>query len=334
MNLFLPSDHKQACNFACFFCAGRLTPRVLREWEEDALRLMDNLQGAIQYHIYSGNCTETMLNPYLGAFLRKTKKHGNSFGVKTNGSVMLSSEDETGLLTTLCHISDDPEDYFSVSLDAGFAESHSGIKRVDPSVFQSVVDGMNMLGEIRGKRSYPALRASYLLCHINDSPAEIAKAIEIVSEAGFDSIRFSQPTPPWAAKPKAAAVWWAKIRREAEQYRTLVESIGANSTDTVVIFVPPLCFPAGGYRFCAYGYHQIAFGHDGYLYRCTSVASENYRDMRLAPITSDLDQFHDVLRRNQTAAFDARVCLRKGAYCCRAGITINNEFQGWRESNA
>lgn len=327
INFYPPSDHITPCNFKCFHCAGQLCPKELVAWEETGLELLDNLKGGIPYHIYSGFCTETTMNPFLLTFLKKTKEYGNCFGVKTNGSFLTELEESEGFLSEMCDISNSTEDYFSVSLDAGFARSHSRIKRIPPTFFNTIIDGMYLLGQIRGGSNTPALRVSYLLSDLNDSEEEILRAVDLTNRAGFDSIRFSQPQPLWGLGRKSTTKWWAKLHRKNMEYGALFDKFDNRLPGKATAFyVDPCPSPSDGYARCAYGYYQITLSHDGFMYRCTSLASSKFKEMRLGKITSDMGEFRSAIARNQSEHFDPGKCFSQGAYCCRAAVATNDYF--------
>ena len=320
----LPGDHKRACNFHCAFCAGQLGNIELGHWEDTALDLMDNMAGAIPYHMYSGYNSENLLNPYLLKFIEKTKQYGNCYGLKTNGSLLLERERQEGFMTALVAASDSPEDFISVSLDAGFASSHAKIKRVPDSMFAAVCDGVSKLCEIRGDSNKPAVRLSYLLCPINDSVDEIRKAIRFAEVAGVDSIRFSQPHPVYGLSVKAEEEWRKEMVSENQRYEKLFEPLQTDKKPFVFYAGPsnPKC-----YRQCIFGYYQIALAPDGYLYRCICGSNGRYPSLRLGKITSDLGKFARLILSNQDPSFNPQECFRQGVYCCRAGIAVNEAWQ-------
>lgn len=319
LNIYLPGDHKRGCNFNCFHCSGRLSTPHLAHWEEAGIELINNLRGKVPYHIYSGANTEPLLNPYLSEFLVATKRWGSCFGVKTNGSRLLELQKEGSFLGFLCDIADSEEDFFSISLDAGSSQSHSKTKGVSPDFFRRIIAGMQTLGSVRGNRKFPALRVSYLLSSYNDSEAEIWSAIEYTKSAGFDSIRFSQPHPAYGANSADADRHWKKIETDDARYKKLFSRLSSDQKPFVFYASP--C-RSGAIKQCAYGYYQMTLSHDGYLYRCTTVAL--FPEMKLAPITPDIGSFKDALFRNQDPGFEPEECFKIGAYCCRAAIAVNN----------
>lgn len=321
---YLPGDHVRPCNFHCSFCAGQLGVKDLPHWESEGLKLLNNLGDVIPYHMYSGFFTEPLLNSFLLTYMKTTKRNGCCYGLKTNGSLLLRRE---GFIESVIEIADKPKDYISVSLDAGYAKSHARIKRVPEYVFEEVCDGARALVEQRGNKEYPAIRFSYLLNHVNDSPAEVRHAIVLAKGIGVDSIRFSQPHPAYGLKKKTADRQWRRIYRRDAKYREMLEPLVSDDADErpFVFFAGPA--RPGNFGQCAYGYYQIAISHDGGVYRCTCTADTRFSSMRLGKVTSDLESFRQYIKANQDPTFDPQECFSQGVYCCRAGVAVNEAWQ-------
>lgn len=325
--IHLPGDHIRACNLRCAHCAGKLYPMVLGEWEEDLLNLLDKLKGAVFLHNYSGVYSEPLLNPFLVPLIEKTKQYSNVYGIKTNGSLLLGLEKKSGFMSKLCVLATSPDDYVSISLDAGYAKSFAKIKGVKQSVFHDVTEAIKLFGRLRGNNSFPALRATYLFTGQNDTCGEIDAAIKICAEAGFDSIKFSQATPVWSLGREANREWWSRIhKRDRELHRYFSKFFASEVGRAKVLYSSPQMFPSGGYRVCGYGYYQIALAEDGYVYRCSAASGSLFEDMRLGQITTDTSEFLEYVTKNQDIYFDTHKCFSRGAYCCRAAAAINDYY--------
>ena len=317
LHFYLPTDG-EPCNFRCFYCCGVLSTKKQVHWENTGLRLIEKLGGDIPFHAYSGAFTEPTLCSRLPEFIQMTKRYGSNYGLKTNGSMM------TRIADTLIDWSDSDEDFVSVSLDAGSAESHSRTKGVPESVYYDVIKGIKLLTELRGDISYPKIRVSYLLNKFNSSEYEINKAIEMAVGFGIDSLRFSHYHPPYGAKGKQASAIWQRAERENYRFKELFGAMNINS-DTTVFYVEPTKQPR--FRKCAYGYYQITLANDGYVYRCTTAADEIFQELRLGQITDDIDEFNSMIMANQSAEFNPQICARLGVYCCRAAVAINSQIE-------
>ena len=102
--IHLPGDHKRSCSLNCKHCQGSKYIKTLGFWELEVLELLNNLKGAIPYHIYGGAYTEPMINPYYMTFLATTKKYNNHFGIHTNGTMLNLLEETQGWWTELIRI--------------------------------------------------------------------------------------------------------------------------------------------------------------------------------------------------------------------------------------
>lgn len=152
VEIHLPGDRKRACNFDCYYCQGRILEQPLAHFEEDALTIVEELKGRVPYFIYGGAYTEPLLNPYLLDFLKLTKKYGSRFGIHTNGSLLKRLEKEKSFLSEICRIASSSEDYLSVSLDAGIAQSHMKTKNIKVNWFDEIIEGTRMAAGGSGSR--------------------------------------------------------------------------------------------------------------------------------------------------------------------------------------
>lgn len=317
LHFYLPTPD-EPCNFNCFYCCGVLSTHKQVQWENIGLRLIENLAGDVPFHMYSGAFTEPTLNPRLPEFIQHTKQYGSNYGLKTNGSRIIAIAD------TLIEWSDCDEDFISISLDAGNSQSHSKTKNVVEDEFYAVLDGIELLTNMRGGCSYPKIRISYLLNKFNSSEREIYSAINMAVKFGVDSLRFSQPHPHYGAKGTQASAIWDRIDRENYKFKDFFSNLKINSK-TNVFYVEPCRSPV--FNKCAYGYYQITLANDGYIYRCTTAADEIFSELRLGKITSDLDEFNEMIYANQDQEFSPDTCAKLGVYCCRAAVAVNSQVE-------
>jgi len=321
IHFYLPSGQEQPCNFRCAHCCGILSKKRQVSWERTGLELIHNLDGAVPFMMFSGAFTEPTLNPLLAQFILETKVHESGYGLKTNGSMLVECEDKYDLVSVLCsatHI----EDFVSVSLDAGYAESHSKSKRVGKDQFDKVISGLYLLKDIRGDCELPKIRISYLLNNLNSSENEIRRAIWIAKDIGADSIRFSLPHPPYGTDNRIAKRIFEKYTEYIPYYEDLFSELSSEEKP-VVFYVS--ASPHEKFSRCAYGYYQITLSSDGYVYRCTTAADEIFKELRLGKITSDIVEFTKMLFDNQDPDFNPELCSSVKAYCCRAAVAVNEQ---------
>ena len=331
LELHLPSDHKKACNYDCFYCAGYRFIKDLGIFEMDALELLRRLDGRIPYVIYGGSYTEPILNPYFMAFMAMTKRTGAHFGIHTNGSVMKRLEEDTGWLTELGRIAEDEVDYLSVSLDAGTTESHCKTKGIKHDWFSEILEGIRMAVEL--KRNGPAVRMCYLMNEMNSNQKEIDSIVRFARDSGVNSLRFSIPFAHYAQDFDAVRKYkWNVEQKFKEPYRKRVEKHLSRDMDErpFIFWMSPDLQDVDLFNFkqCAYGYYQICLGADGYVYRCTTISTPSFAQLRLGKVTADLEEFKKMILRNQSPDFDANTCFKAGGRCNRMGLEINRRYAG------
>jgi len=327
--IHLPSNHKVPCNMNCTHCAGHNFVKALGCWEMDGLELLRQLGDRIPYHIYGGSYTEPILNPYFMAYLAMTKRMGCHFGIHTNGSALLVLEDIQGWITELCRIATDKIDYLSISLDAGFVNSHCKGKNVSENYFSKILAGIEYATEIR--KNKPAIRLCYLMNQSNSSQKEIDHIVRFADAVGVDSLRFSIPFA-YYNQPFSSV---KRYRNDVEQrykhdyYKKVEKHLSSSQEEQPFVFwIGPDFQDINLYNFkrCAYGYYQICLGADGYFYRCTTISTPSFKQLRLGKVTANLEDLEDAIRRNQDPNFCAGSCFSCGARCNRMGLEINREW--------
>lgn len=338
LEIHLPSNKVIPCNFDCFYCAGKRFQKDLGNFELTGLELLEKSGGKIPYHIYGGSYTEPLLNPYLMAYLAMTKETGAHFGIHTNGSILQRLEDDCGWLTELSRIAEDRVDYLSVSLDAGTAESHCQTKNISHDWFSEIMQGIETAAVRRSQSRGPAIRVCYLMNRFNSSDEEIRHIVDECRRIGTDSLRFSIPFGQYAQQFDAIRKYKRSVedRFKDSYYRKVDPYLSKDQGEKPFIFWMGPEFQnveLFDFRHCVYGYYQICLAADGYFYRCTTISTPTFRDLRLGKATSSSEEFSDMIRRDQTLDFDCNECFRRGARCNRMGIEINRGWREWSESN-
>jgi len=336
LEIHLPGDGKKMiCNFNCWWCQGRELAQPIGHWEEEGLKLLHNLKGAVSLHVYGGAYTEPMLNDYMLEYLRTTKKYGNEFGIHTNGSQLVSREQSEEFLTELIEMASGKNDYLSISLDAGFAKTHTRTKGLDTNWFDIIIGGLRDATRIRGRKKLPALRIVYLLNKQNSSSEEIDNIISIGRELKLDSIRFSIPYDLYGRDFDRVRKYKQRVEvvKEPLYYKLLESYIETQSFDSkpFIFWVPPKHQDVDemNYQQCIYSYFQITLATDGWVYKCSSTASPSFKFCRLGKITSNLEKFNEMVVKNHNPKWKPSICFNHGARCNRMAIELNNT---WRDS--
>jgi len=335
--IHLPGDHRKACNLHCPHCAGKLFDKSLGTWEVEGLALLHKLKGAIPFHIYGGAYTEPLMNPYYMSYLATTKYYGNHFGIHTNGSLLTTLEKKTGFLTELNRISTDDIDYLSVSIDAGLPESWAKTKGTKENYLfnDEIIKGLEYATDIRkrvGKPSH-AIRMCYLISHHSDNDENFKAIVEHAKRIGVDSLRFSIPFANYNQSFDKVREY--KNNRELpddENYYKRLQQYLSKSKDErpYIFYTGPEFTDIDEFNFsqCIYGYYQITFGADGYVYKCSTTATPTGKQCRLGRITADIDEFRKMIEKNYNPNWDAQKnCFNCGLRCNRMGLEINKAYQ-------
>lgn len=332
--IHLPSNHLSPCNLFCPHCAGKYVQKDLGTWEMDGLELLRQLEGRIPFHIYGGNYTEPLLNPYFMAYLHMTKRFGNHFGIHTNGTLLSRLEKQVGWLTELNRISTDSTDYLSVSLDAGLAWSWAKTKGCkQEGLFDEILEGLQKAVEIRKQTGKGhSIRLCYLISPYSDTEENFIAIIKKSKELGLDSLRFSIPFAPY--NQTFANVRKYKRDRELPStelyYQRLSPFLSSSQSEKPYIFYTgPEFTDIDKYDFqkCVYCYYQITYGADGYVYKCSTTASPTMAHCRLGKITGNLDEFLKLVKNNYNPDWEATACFSKGGRCNRMGLEINRKYR-------
>ncbi|KPJ55308.1 hypothetical protein AMJ47_00310 [Parcubacteria bacterium DG_72] len=335
LEIHLPADHKNPCNFNCYYCQGKILEQPLVRFELDALELLEKLKGKVPYHIYGGAYSEPMMNPYMMTFLNTSKKYGSKFGIHTNGSLLKTLEDSQGWISELCHIATDKQDYLSISLDAGSSESHMKTKGLKKNWFDEIIKGIELAVRIRGSANVPAIRVCYLLNRFNSSEEEIKRIIEIMKDIKVDSLRFSIPYDLYGKDFNTVRDY--KKRIEIQGNKEYLKMLGPLMSKTkeekpYIFYLPPEYQDVDRMNFnqCIYCYYQITLAADGYVYKCSSTGTPSFKMNRLGKITRDIKEFEKMILANQNPNFHPSTCFRVGARCNRMALEVNNK---WKQIN-
>ncbi len=327
LEIHLPGNHKIGCNFNCYYCQGGILQQPLDMNEENVYRIVEQLKGAVPFHVYGGAYTEPLLNPWLLKSLKLTKKYGSKFGIHTNGSLLLQLQKSTNLLSEICAIATSSEDYVSVSIDAGFPKSHMITKNLRKNWFDEIIAGVELLCKIKGAKDSPAVRFSYIMNEHNASPDELANIGKFARDIGADSVRFSIPYDLYGKPFEQVREYKRNVEIPFDVVvRARLDGLLSKPGDKPFIFyIPPACQDVDKMNFkqCIYSYYQITFASDGWMYNCSSTASPSFKFSRLGKQTDDINDFNRMVLRSHNPKFDPSVCFRNGARCNRMGLEIN-----------
>ncbi|MDI3474010.1 MAG: hypothetical protein PWR30_333 [Candidatus Woesearchaeota archaeon] len=327
LEIHLPGNLIVPCNFNCSFCEGRFLIKTLDSYEEKAIKLIKDLSGRIPFIILGGIYSEPLLNPFALEIIKETKKRGSFFGIHTNGSLLKKLEESKGFIKKICELSSSTEDYISISLDAGTPQTHRIVKGTVNSYFNEIIEGIRIISEAR-KENYPTIRVTYLVNDDNSSEEDIESIVKIAKNLKIDSLRFSIPYEAFGKDFSDLK----KYKEEFEDakscfYEKRIKPHLSKSKDErpYIFYMPPIYQAIDKMKFnqCIMGYYQITIGTDGYVYRCSSTASQSFSFNRLGKIPDNFDDFKEMIRKNQDKDFNPKKCFNAGARCDRVGLMIN-----------
>jgi len=316
-------------------CAGEKFIKALGDWEITGLHLLDNIAGRIPQHIYGGAYTEPLMNPYFMTFMAKTREYGNHFGIHTNGYALKRLDQETGFLTELNRLADgDTISYLQVSLDAATPWGWGKVKRHRHTErFWEVIDALKRAVDIREKAGKGhAIRLGYLISEHTASPEKFSTLVNIAKDIGVDSVRFSIPFAMYNQSFDDVKKYKEMVEVPGDkQYEAWLAPLVSESKDEkpYIFWNYPWFTDIERFDFdhCVYGYFQITLGADGYFYPCSTVSTPTAEHLRIAKITSDIEEFEQVLLRAQDPTFNPREkCFAHGFRGNRMALECNTEY--------
>lgn len=332
LEIHLPGDHRKACDLKCAHCQGHLFKKDLDHWEPTVLSLLHKLEGKVPFHVYGGAYTEPTINPYLMSYLATTKYYNNCFGIHTNGVSLWQLQETHGWLDELDRLGANPLDYLSVSLDAGSPLSHQKGKGVKEDYYTDTLKAIKYLSK---RKRTMSVRLCYLFNKWNSSVEEIENIVAFAKEAEVDSLRFSIPYAHYNQQFDKVEQYKEKNETpNAEKYRErLTPYLSESHKEKPYIFYVT---PIEGYtdialydfKQCIYGYYQITFASDGYVYRCSAIGAPDMAHLRLGKATDSIEEFEQMNRLNQDPNFNCmKGCFEHGGRCNRMAVECNRKFR-------
>lgn len=339
LEIHLPGNGEIPCNLHCTYCQGRLFEKGLGKWEDIGLSLIENLQGAIPYHIYGGAYTEPTMNKYLLQYLKLTKKYTNHFGIHTNGTYFITL-DQSKVLDSIVKLATDKQDYISYSLDAGTERSWCRVKGNKKIKFKDVLTNIKLACSF-SSTSYsggPAIRICYIITEEASTKKDFESIVSFAKLAKVDSLRFSIPYAHYTNSFDDVRKYkrWVEHPNN-EKYKELLNPYLTSKEDKPHIFyVDPYSTDIDRYTFnqCVYSYYQITLGADGYVYKCSSCAAPTARNHRLGKITDDVDTFKYQVMLNHNQFWNCQsLCFDKGLRCNRQALEMQTKYQEWKNGS-
>lgn len=177
------------CNYKCIFCLHGCGHRI--ETAVLGPALFERLKPVIDKvtHVHITGLGEPFLNPHLLDYLAYFVKHGKSYYINSNGSLIEDAHIEL-MMTSRSEL--------SVSLDAGDPETYGRVRR--NGNWTRVISTLEKVSRTRGERRshYPLISLNY---HINSlNLASLRKIPGLARQLGVDAVKLS-----WTVLPRRHA---------------------------------------------------------------------------------------------------------------------------------
>jgi hypothetical protein len=341
LELHFPNDKKEACDLFCQHCAGKKFDKSLGNFELNAIKIIEKLNGKIPQVIMGGAYTEPFGNPYTMAAVNMIKKTGSFFGFHTNGTKLKTLEKTTGLLTELNRLSNSRKDYLSISIDAGIAWDWAKTKGTkDVNKFYDIIEATKMAVEIRNKNNKTghAIRWCYLISPNSGNIENFMSIISLAKNIGVDSLRFSIPFAPYNQTFDKVREYKHDVEETKDQeYFNILKpflSDKENENETYIFYTGPEFTDIDKFTYtqCVYGYFQLTMGADGYYYKCSTTATPTAKHNRLGLVTDKFEDFLIANKKNQDEHFNAqKSCFDKGLRCNRMALECCLAYKGYKD---
>ena len=281
-----PELGKSLCWLKCPYCYGGSSKndaeRLSHERYVDLLRQSaSGPNGGIPKVIFAGYATDPLYYGGIEDLLEVVVNNGQVFGFHTK-ALKLSER----MIQLLTREDVRTKSYFSVSVDAGSAQSYASVHGIETKadLYSKVLANLRRLTDARAIAGIPLdISATYLITPENGSRREVRQAIHDLREAGVDLVRFSFPQVPRGHEGSHESVPERDaILRTMERLAPLVEAEDSERTRVVLRDMDDeygieerRSFPC----FARYVFPTIGF--DGYLGNCSESAAPHFRDMSL-----------------------------------------------------
>jgi MoaA/NifB/PqqE/SkfB family radical SAM enzyme len=241
-----------------------------------------------------------------------------------------------GWLTELCRLATDRVDYLSISINAGTNDSFRKVTGARGNELDNALNGIALGLKIREETNAkgPSIRLCYLMSGANATQKDIDAICEFAIEFKVDSLRFSIPFANYNQSFEKVHKYRDNVeQKNKDAYYNMVQKYLSTdeSAKPYIFWNGPHFTDVDLYTFdrCAYGYYQITYGADGYVYKCSTVATPTAKQCRIGKVTSDLGEFKNMVVRNYDQKWSCkRGCFDNGVRCNRMGIEINSMIGG------
>lgn len=296
------------CNNNCGWCTRRRDKLELRKAHDTGIKpnrlisFVRSLKGSgINKVIISGNSTEPLLYPWIGAVIKSIKSSGLGLGLFTN---FYHGE---RVMDTLTRVATEG-DLLRISLDAGTEESYRKTHHpVDRAAFSKIIKNVERLLELRRIRKSPLkVDITYLVTEKNSSESELSSVIEWTDRIGVDMIRFSVPLKPTHQNPN-----YEMAEATADTIKKRIIDVAERYKDRgIKIFIrqDSVNQPEKVFGKCHHGQLIPVIGARGKLYPCTSTSTADFGHLGMEDINSRDFDFWKIWRDQTKWQHDTKHC--------------------------
>lgn len=331
-----PRPGTPICWLRCPYCYGgssvddnsRLSP-------ERFVEIMRQIaEGGVKKIIFAGYATDPLNYGGISDLLEVALEHSQVTGFHTKA---LRVGDR--LQEQLTRASITPLSYFSVSVDAGTNKTYNivhGVPESKAKLYDKVVENVKRIVDARARTGAPLdLSATYLLNSHNNSTEEVRKAIQDLSAAGIDLIRFSFPQVPrgYEATHDDNIPSREHVDADMDRLRPIIEEMNSEKCQVLIMdldkdydtYLKPRTLPC----FARFIFPSIGF--DGYLSHCSESAAPHFREMALGNLMERdfWDLFYDYSINDFESFLDrsAELMCRLNCKCDRKEHAVNSKIQ-------
>jgi len=251
------------------------------------------------------------------------KDHKIIYGIHTK---LLQIQDR--LIDLLVTGGREGEDYISISLDAGDSATYNQVHSIPRgNVFEKVLDNIRRIAQA-GKRGLPKIVATYLLDDNNSDEETLSKVIERCSQIGVEYLRFSIPQLPYCSNGDGD-YGLISMKKLSDAREFIQKQQKVNSAPLEILFTD---FPHESITFglkkrvlpCHARWMFPAIGIDGFLYPCCQVATEEFKELRIADLSKVgfWDSFYAYEYQK-----DRMFMLNSNCKCDRKALEVNTKLR-------
>lgn len=272
---------KKICWMECPYCYGvsatNSEKRLSKQRFVDLIRqTARGPNGKIPRLMYTGHATDPLYCEYIDALIEQTVSNQQVFGIY---SKLLNISDDLVALLVSARVMD--TSFINVSIDAGYSSSYNQVHGLSSraDVLSKVLKNIKRLSSARKIDSRLDICTTYLVTEHNNSEDEVKRAIDNITQAGADTLRFNFAQVPRAYTGEDDRILPARAHESHifERIKTIVDERGSD-TCRVTIMAREEGREESEFQVtpCVARFLTPTIGFDGYLYHCSESAAPDF----------------------------------------------------------